>query len=472
MKIIKLTSVHMTNHIIKLALLSFCAGLLTACSTMPDSNTSHTQLDQALQNLQSNAKQPLASLAVLAIRDNKVVYQHAFGYRQLIKTDTDISSLANTDTRYRIASLSKHITALGALRLVELGKLELDRDISAYLGYTLRNPHFPDDAITARMLMNHTSSLRDEGGYFWEAKLALKEVLLPGGSLYGGKDGKGEMWSNKAKPGAYFSYANLPWGVLATVMERVSGERFDRLMTRLVFAPLNIEGGYHAADFSAAQLANLATLYRKRTEVNGKEVWNSAGPWVPQVDDYSKSKPVPRADASYAIGTNGTAFSPQGGARLSLHELGTVMLMLLNDGQHQGNTFLSKATIDEMLKVQWRSNEQQGDASNGDVNYEGGLGLFNAWGLGAQHFTDKSADKSGKNSGDRLVARGGYQASGHLGEAYGLTAAFVFNREQKNGMIYLHSGPGFDPDTHPGKHSALYRHEEEILNALYDYALK
>jgi CubicO group peptidase (beta-lactamase class C family) len=464
MKIIKLTSVHMTNHIIRLALLSFCAVLLTACSTMPDSNTSYAQLDQTLQNLQSNEKQPLANLAVLAIRDNKVVYQQAFGYRQLKQTDTDTGGLANTDTRYRIASISKLTTALGALRLVELGKLELDRDISKYLGYTLRNPHFPDDAITARMLMNHTSSLRDEGGYFWEAKLALKEVLLPGGSLYG----KAEMWSSKAKPGAYFSYANLPWGVLATVMERVSGERFDRLMTRVVFAPLGIEGGYHPADFSAAQLANLATLYRKRSEVNGKEVWDSNGPWLPQVDDYSKSKPVPRADASYTIGTNGTAFSPQGGARLSVRELGIVMLMLLNDGQHQGKAFLSKATIDEMLKVQWRSNEQKGDASNGNVNYEGGQGLFNAWGLGAQHFTDKS----GKNSGDRLVVRGGYQASGHLGEAYGLTAAFVFNREQKNGMIYLHSGPGFDPDTHPGKHSALYRHEEEILNALYDYAVK
>lgn len=459
----------------KIVLLSFCTWLLAACSTMIDSNTSRTQLDQTLQNLQSNATQPLASLAVLGIRDNKVVYQRAFGYRQLNKTDTDMGALANTDTRYRIASLSKLITALGALRLVELGKLELDRDISEYLGYTLRNPHFPDDAITTRMLMNHTSSLRDEGGYFWESKLALKEALLPGGSLYGGNSGnggKGEMWSSKAKPGAYFSYANLPWGVLATVMERVSGERFDRLMTRLVFTPLSIEGGYHAADFSAAQLANVATLYRKRTELNGKEVWDSAGPWVPQVDDYSKAKPVPRADASYTIGSNGTAFSPQGGARLSVRELGTVMLMLLNDGQHQGKTFLSKATIDEMLKVQWRSNEQKGDASNGDVNYEGGQGLFNAWGLGAQHFADKSADKSGKNSGDRLVARGGYQASGHLGEAYGLSAAFVFNREQKNGMIFLHSGPGFDPDTHLGKHSALYRHEEEILNALYDYAVK
>ncbi len=457
MKTSRLTFAHLTKPV----LLSFGAWLLAACSVMP-STTSRAQLDQRLQNLQSSATHPLASLAVLAVRDRQVVYQHAFGYRQL--NEVNNGPPATTDMRYRIASISKLITALGALRLVELGKLELDKDISEYMGYTLRNPHFPNDVITVRMLMSHTSSLRDEGGYYWESKHALKEALLPGGSLYG----KGEMWASQAKPGAYFSYANLPWGVLATVMERVSGERFDRLMTRLVFAPLGLDGGFHPADFSPAQLVNLATLYRKRSEVNGMDVWDSAGPWVPQVDDYSKNKPAPRADASYTAGSNGTAFSPQGGARLSVRELGTVMLMLLNNGQHQGRTFLKKATIDEMLKVQWRSNEQGGDGSNGDVNYEGGQALFNAWGLGAQHFVDKS----GKNLGDRLVARGGYTATGHLGEAYGLTAAFVFNREQKNGLIYLHSGTGFDPDTNPGRYSALYRHEEEILDALYEFALK
>jgi CubicO group peptidase (beta-lactamase class C family) len=291
----------------------------------------------------------------------------------------------------------------------------------------------------------------------------LKDVLLPGSALHG----KGEMWASNAKPGAYFSYANLPWGVLATVMERVSGERFDHLMTRLVFEPLGIQGGYHPADFSPQVLASVATIYRKRSDEQGKEVWNPLGPWVPQADDYQSTKPAPRADASYTVGSNGTAFSPQGGARLSVRELSALMLMLINDGQHQGKAFLSKPTIDEMLKVQWRSNELSGAASNGDVNYEGGQALFNAWGLGVQHFMDKSA----KHIGDRLVSRGGYKASGHLGDAYGLTSAFVLNREQKNGMIFLHSGTGFDPETNPGNHSALYRHEEEILDALYTHAL-
>jgi CubicO group peptidase (beta-lactamase class C family) len=440
--------------------------LLSSCATAPQQQLRLRKLDAALQAIQSAINKPLASLSVLAIRDKAVVYEHAFGYQQFfnIYTYTDIGIPATTHTRYRIASVSKLVTALGAMRLVELGKLELDKDIGEYLGYPLRNPHFPNEVITPRMLMNHTSSLRDEGGYFWKANIALKDVLLPGGALYG----RGEMWASNAKPGAYFSYANLPWGVLATVMEKVSDERFDRLMTRLVFEPLGIQGGYHPADFSPQVLSSVATIYRKRSEVQGKEIWNPLGPWIPQVDDYQNTKPEPRADASYTAGSNGTAFSPQGGARLTVGELGTLMLMLLNEGQHQGRRFLSKATIDEMLSVQWRSNAQSGMASNGEVNYEGGQAIFNAWGLGVQHFTDKS----GKSLGDRLVALGGYTASGHLGDAYGLTSAFVFNREQKSGMIYLHSGTGFDPETNPGQHSAMYRHEEEILDALYTYALQ
>ena len=43
------------------------------------------------------------------------------------------------------------------MRLVEQGKLDLDRDVSDYLGFTLRNPNYPDKAITTRMLLSHTS---------------------------------------------------------------------------------------------------------------------------------------------------------------------------------------------------------------------------------------------------------------------------------------------------------------------------
>jgi CubicO group peptidase (beta-lactamase class C family) len=417
-------------------------------------------LDHELAAIVSDPAHPLASLSVLAVRNGKIVYHKQFGDRFIDGTAPSNNKPANALTLYRIASISKLVTTLGVLRLIEDGKLALDRDVSDYLGYRLRNPYFPDDPLTLRMLLTHTSSLRDDGGYYWESKHALKDALLPGGSLYG----TGAMWARNAKPGAYFQYANLPWGVIGTVMERASGERFDRLMKRLILEPMGLHGGFNPAEFTRADLDNTAALYRKATEVNDRHAWNPAGPWVPQVDDYSKAAPVPRAGPDYVVGSNGTAFGPQGNIRLSAADLGKLMLMLMNKGSHEGKPFLKPQSVATMLSVQWR---HDANANNGSSAYGGHQAQFNAWGLGNQQFQDVS----GPGSGDRLVEGGGFKGFGHLGDAWGLTSALVFDGTKKNGLIYLIGGPGFDPETNPGKYSALFRHEEKILTALHQRAI-
>jgi CubicO group peptidase (beta-lactamase class C family) len=426
------------------------------------------RLDAELAAIVNDAAKPLASLSVIAVREGAVVYKRQFGNKFIDNAKPENNKHADVETLYRVASISKMITTLGVMKLVEEGKLELDRDISDYLGYKLRNPNFPDDAITVRMLLSHTSSLRDEGGYYWEAKNQIKDVLLPGGKLYdkGGTD-KDAVWGKQGKPGAYFQYANLPWGVLGTVMERATGERFDRLMARTVFTPMGIAGGFNPAEFSTETLANTATLYRKRTEVNGKEIWDTKGPWVSQVDDYSKTAPVPRAGPDYLIGSNGTAFGPQGAARVSAAGLSKIMLMLMNGGMHESKQILQKKSVDTMLSTQWQYDPKTKNGASGESGFEGQNKLFNAWGLGTQRFLDIS----GPNQGDRLVEGGGFKAVGHLGDAWGLTSAIVFDPVTKNGMIFLIGGPGFDPETNKGKYSALFRHEEQILDALYRRAI-
>ena len=69
------------------------------------------------------------------------------------------------DDPARIASITKLHVALGVMRLVEAGKLDLDRDVSDTLGWRLRNPAFPDRPITLRLLLSHRSSLRDRVDY-------------------------------------------------------------------------------------------------------------------------------------------------------------------------------------------------------------------------------------------------------------------------------------------------------------------
>src|SRR5947209_16018490 len=65
------------------------------------------------------------------------------------------------DDPVRVASVSKMVTTIGVMKLVEQGKLDLDSDVSRWLGWPLRNPSFPDRPITLRMLLSHASSVRE-----------------------------------------------------------------------------------------------------------------------------------------------------------------------------------------------------------------------------------------------------------------------------------------------------------------------
>jgi len=431
------------------------AGLLAiGCAVDPVTSppSALATLDRELAAIAADPERPLASLSVLAIRHGEVVYSRQFGRRHI-----DPDKAADAATLYRIASISKLVATIGALRLVDEGKLALDADIGGYLGYRVRNPHFPDVPVTLRMLLTHTSSLRDDAGYYWDAGMRLEDFLTPGGALHG----NGAMWSADARPGARFTYANLGWGVLGTLMEKASGERFDRLMRRLVLDPLGMQGGYDASELAPDRLANLATIYRKRATADDA-AWNPAGPWVAQVDDYSVEPPRPRAGPGYVVGTNATPFSPTGGLRASPADLGRVMRMLMNGGELDGRRILRAETVATMLSIQWRH-----DGGNGETTFGSHPSRFNAWGLGNQRFLDVS----GPNFGDRLVAGGGFEASGHLGEAYGLFGTFAFDPATRNGFIFLVGGTGFDPETDKGTYSAGAGFEERIATALYRRAI-
>jgi CubicO group peptidase (beta-lactamase class C family) len=439
------------------ALVGVPALLLAACAASPVTPAdAHAILDRELAAIAADPARPLASLAVLAIRDGRVVYERHFG-RRFIDPAGGAGKPADAPTLYRVASISKLVTTLGVMKLAEDGRLALDADISTYLGYRVRNPHFPDAPITLRMLLSHTSSLRDDAGYFWESG-ELKDVLVPGAALHG----SGAMWSSRARPGAYFSYANLPWGVVGTIMEKVTGERFDRLMRRLVLDPLGMQGGYNPADLPAARVRDIATLYRKAT-AGDKQVWNPHGPWIAQMDDYSLNAPISRARAGYVPGNNGTLFAPQGGLRASVADLGRVMRMLMADGELDGQRILARESVDAILSPQWRR-----DGANGEADYGSHRGRFNGWGLGNQHFLDIS----GPDFGDRLVEGARFIATGHLGDAYGLMATLAFDRASRCGLVFLAGGTGFDPETDRGAYSAAARFEERIVTALYRRAIE
>ncbi|QJR14637.1 serine hydrolase domain-containing protein [Usitatibacter palustris] len=428
--------------------LSVLGASAAGCAPRSQAQPVNDPLDAQLLEILADPEAPLVSLAALSIRNGTVVYENAFGRRHV--ADTDGPDLpARTDTLFRVASISKLVTTLGVMKLVEAGRLDLDADAGEYLGFPLRNPHFPAAKITVRMMLAHISSICDDGGYTWDETVDIRDVFVPGGSRYG----TGAMYMPKS-PGSYFRYTNVTWGVIGTVVERITGERYDLYMKRAVLDPLGMTGGYNA---TAIDLSRMGTLYRKRIPEDDAK-WYPEGPWIVQVDDYHGAPPVPRAGPNYVPGRNGALFGPQGALRASITDLGRVMRMLMNRGELDGQRFLGAATIEKMFERQWRNVGPTSGQTYEDLTSP----RFQAWALGNQHFLDVS----GANQGDRLVEGGGFTGVGHLGDAWGLRGAFVFNRDSRDGFIFLAGGPGFDPATRPGKYSAFYRYEERVMTAL------
>ncbi len=365
--------------------------------------------------------------------------------RGLAVIDAAAARPMRVDAPLRVASVSKLVMTLGVLRLVEQGTLDLDRDVSDYLGWRFRNPAHPDVPITLRLLLSHRSSLRDDGGYFFPLGATLQESL------------SAKSWHAMQPPGAVFSYANLNFGVAASVMERATGERFDRLMQRLLFEPLAVDACFNWSGCSAAAVARAAALYRKSRNEEG---WAPSPDWVAQVDDLRGRPPAclvrlatPNASCDlvgYRPGDNGTLFSPQGGLRISIRDLGRIARLLLNEGELDGVRLLEPETLRLMLTPLWR----EGEGATGETYG----GLMRCYGLSVQCLI---------GGGDQPVA-GNPRWVGHMGDAYGLWSGIWIDPVAGRGFAYAVTGTAANPADYPGKRSAFRAYEEALLTELLD----
>src|SRR6476469_3356148 len=119
-----------------LALMGAIHPLLRAAAVAPGGGAARSPFDDATDRvLAAIAADPacqLASLSVLALRHGRPLYQAQFGLRAI-----DGRLPANADTLYLICSISKLMTTLGLMRMVEECQLDLDADVSGYLGFKL-----------------------------------------------------------------------------------------------------------------------------------------------------------------------------------------------------------------------------------------------------------------------------------------------------------------------------------------------
>jgi len=220
---------------------------------------SKTQIDQLLRQ-KSDARE-IPGVVAMAASGKEVIYQGAFGKRDLSKDDA-----MTTDTVFWIASMTKAITAAGAMQLVEQGKLSLDAPIGQLLP-DLASPQVLEGfdekgepklrpatkPITLRHLMTHTAGFCYN---LWNGDMVryLEKTGLPGITTCKNDALKTPLSSD---PGTRWEYGiNIDF--IGKAVEAASGRRLDAYLRDQLFAPLGMnDTGFRITDSQRKRLVGM-----------------------------------------------------------------------------------------------------------------------------------------------------------------------------------------------------------------------
>lgn len=333
-----------------------------------------------------------AGISIIHTTKDRIDYMVNYG-----KKDLELEDAISSDTIYRIASVSKVIVAIGVMTLVEKGILDIYQDISKYLGYEVRNPKHPDKKITLEQIMTQTSSITDgfdDPDYGYDAvnvtsiDVPLKELLTnPNYKYYNPRT------YLDAAPGEEWRYSNFGCGILACIIESVTGKYFTDYIKEVLLDPLEIDGGFRIEQ--VVKKENVASLYCYENE------------------EFRLSRNLKQFERimfpKYELGNNFRG--PAGGLFISPKDLSKIMLMLMNKGTYNGKQILKEETVKDMESVHW---------------------------------SGYSYDPEYKAKGLQLNLMSNYSKQtlkGHFGNAYGLRSYMLYNND--NGYIFMCSGGNY-----------------------------
>jgi CubicO group peptidase (beta-lactamase class C family) len=205
-------------------------------------------------------------LSVAVVRGEEILWSIGAGW-----ADRENDIRVTPDTVFMLASVSKTVTCAGVMALVEDGLLDLDVDVNEYLPFDVRIPAAPHAPVTMRMLLTHTSAIRDRSAvwgrpysnptlYFHgDSPITLgdfeRSYLVPGESEY--REGANFY---ERRPGKTYAYSNIAVALAGYVAEVVAGLDFNELCKQRILGPLEMESsGFRLADITTT---NLAMPYR------------------------------------------------------------------------------------------------------------------------------------------------------------------------------------------------------------------
>ncbi len=291
----------------------------------PD-NSLDAKLDAAMADALAKREMPAATLVV--VRGNQVVYSKGFGKADLA------SGRAMTDTTPTvIGSTSKPLTALGVLRLVQLGKVALDSPLARYTP-ELKFTDPRGATITVRQLLNNRSGIAAGFSGPAHARPAVQD------------DGAVETIARESAalplvfaPGTSYLYSNRGWLIAGYLIQRVASEPVEAFMRREVFEPL----GMTQTTLEFWKVDGLVTGYEAGYKV--------------------RNQPYP---ASLHRG-----YGPSGMTVSSARDMGRLLVAMMNGGKTvSGSQFLTPELIAEAIRAQAEAESELGGPTRYGLGWE------------------------------------------------------------------------------------------------------
>ena len=359
--------------------------------------------EKELEQMMKDMK--VVGLSVAVVKDGAIIYNNAFGLKNIAQ-NTKLS----TDDTFRIASISKSFCAIAIMQLIEAKKLKLTDNVSDLVGFKVVNPNFPDEVITLKMLLNHTSSINDTAG--WGTLNGIDPAK---------NKGNNKCYSNY-KPGTGYKYCNTNFTLLGVVIERASGLRFDNYIKQNIVELLGLQAGYNVDSLDQSKFTSLY-------EYNTKTDTFTEAPIA-----YKRSKTWD----NYQLGYSAYSFAPTAGMKISAPDLAKYMMMLMNDGKYQNVRIMSKKSAKLMKKPTVEVSDEEGYA-----------------------FAIRNIKSPRIIDGNLLV--------GHTGSLTGLYSAMLYNPKGKYGFVVISSGSL--PDNNEGP-SRIRKVLAEGMNILHKNFIK
>lgn len=347
--------------------------------------------EAAIQSIMQSS--PVVGLSVAVVKNNKVIYNHSFGFK-----DVEKQLPLTNQSIFRIASISKSFTTTAIMQLVAEKKIRLDQDISELVGFKVRNPAYPNTVITLKMALSHRSSINDSEGYF------SLDAIDPA------KNPNFAKCFNAYEPDKGYMYCNLNYNLAGSILEKVTGVRFDKYIQQQILQPLGLYGGYNV---NALDSQLIAKIYEFNKETQGFTLSTNA--YAPRTEEIN----------NYTMGRTTPIFSPTGGMKISANDLAKYMIMHSQLGKYKDGRIISKKLSQQMQEI---------------ISEEEGYGMA-------------------LETTTQLIA--GKTMIGHTGVAYGLYSIMFFEPKEKIGFVVISNG--CDTKTINGFNAVLH----QTVNSLY-----